>query len=70
MQVKLMAKALPKNLIKLDDLSVLWCINHIEYEPLEHIFWLQSMLYTGTSYRGKIIQQIKTNKENLPKIAN
>ena len=44
MQVKLMAKALATILIKSDDLSVLWCINHIEYMPLEHIFWLQSSI--------------------------
>ena len=25
--------------VKSDDLSVLWCINHIEYVPLEHIFF-------------------------------
>ena len=41
MQVKLMTKALTTILIKLDDLSVLWYINHIEYVSLEYIFWLQ-----------------------------
>ena len=24
------------------DLNVIWYTNHIEYVPLEHIFWLQS----------------------------
>lgn len=43
MQVKLMAKALATILIKSDDLSVLRYINHIEYVPLEHIYWLQSL---------------------------
>ena len=36
-----MANTLTTILIKLDDLSVLWCINHIKYASLEHIFWLQ-----------------------------
>lgn len=42
MQVKLMAMALASIWVKSDDLKVLWCINHIEYMPLEHIFWIKS----------------------------
>ena len=38
-----MARALALIQVKLGDLNVLWCTNHIEYVPLEHIFWLQSV---------------------------
>ena len=31
--------------VKSDDLSVLWCINHIEYVPLDNLFWLESPIY-------------------------
>ena len=37
-----MARALASIWVNLDDLSVLWCINHIKQVPLEHIVWLQS----------------------------
>ena len=37
-----MARALASVQVKLGDLNVLQCTNHIEYVSLEHIFWLQS----------------------------
>ena len=40
-----MARVLASIQVKLGDLSVLWCTNHIKYVTLGHIFWLQSDIW-------------------------
>ena len=40
------------------DLNVLWCTNHIEYVPLEHIFWLQSAILQVEAYSMDVVLQI------------
>ena len=45
--------------LKWFNLDVLWRTNHIEYVPLEHIFWLQSLpmikLQTCTTKLGSLV---------------
>ena len=58
MQVKLMARALATIWVKLDDLSVLWCINHIKYVSLEHIFWLHSDTRVQLTFYNGMLSQL------------